>query len=45
MGFVGDSWQFYERAKAAARESGDAAFEVHTIAEQVFVLLDVDETA
>ncbi|MBE8516009.1 hypothetical protein ILP97_00445 [Amycolatopsis sp. H6(2020)] len=45
MGFVGDSWQFYERAKAAARESGDAAFEVHTSAEQAFVLLDVGETA
>ncbi|MEU8633247.1 hypothetical protein AB0C38_13830 [Amycolatopsis sp. NPDC048633] len=45
MGFVGDSWQFYERAKAAARESGDAAFEVHTAAEQAFVLLDVGETA
>lgn len=45
MGFVGDSWQSYERAKAAARESGDAAFEVHTSAEQAFVLLDVGETA
>ncbi|WP_290050087.1 hypothetical protein [Amycolatopsis solani] len=45
MGFVGDSWQFYERAKAAARESGDAAFEVHTAAEQAFVLIDVEETA
>lgn len=45
MGFVGASWQFYERAKAAARDSGDAAFEVHTSAEQAFVLLDVGETA
>lgn len=45
MGFVGDSWQFYERAKAAARESDDVAFEVHTAAEQAFVLIDVGETA
>ncbi|GAB3147002.1 hypothetical protein GCM10027258_39720 [Amycolatopsis stemonae] len=45
MGFVGGSWQFYESAKDAARESGDVAFEVHTAAEQAFVLIDVGETA
>ncbi|MFD0812002.1 hypothetical protein ACFQ05_18705 [Amycolatopsis umgeniensis] len=44
MGSVHDSWQFYEQAKAAARESGDEAFEVHCLAEQAFVLIDVGET-
>ena len=44
MGSVSDSWQFYERAKAAAAESGNAAFEVHCAAEQAFVLIEVNET-
>ncbi|MGW5718338.1 hypothetical protein ACWEVP_19380 [Amycolatopsis sp. NPDC003865] len=44
MGWVSDSWQFYERAKAAASESGNAAFEVHCAAEQAFVLIEVNET-
>ncbi|RSM46336.1 hypothetical protein DMA12_11100 [Amycolatopsis balhimycina DSM 5908] len=45
MGSVADSWQYYERAKAAASESGDAAFEIHSAAEQAFVLIEVDETS
>lgn len=45
MGAVADSWQYYERAKAAASESGDAAFEVHSVAEQAFVLIEVNETS
>jgi tetratricopeptide (TPR) repeat protein len=45
MGSVADSWQYYERAKAAASESGDAAFEVHSAAEQAFVLIEVNETS
>ncbi|SFW63178.1 hypothetical protein [Amycolatopsis australiensis] len=44
MGSVANSWQFYERAKAAAVESGEAAFEVHCAAEQAFVLIEVGET-
>ncbi|MFB9927944.1 hypothetical protein ACFORO_20025 [Amycolatopsis halotolerans] len=45
MGSVGESWQFYEDAKAAARESDDVAFQVHCSAEQAFVLIDVGETS
>jgi hypothetical protein len=45
MGLVADSWQCYERAKAAAHESEDVAFEVHCTAEQAFVLIDVNQTA
>ncbi|MCU1687047.1 MAG: hypothetical protein JWQ81_7786 [Amycolatopsis sp.] len=45
LGNVSESWQRYERAKGAASESGQVAFEVHTAAEQAFVLLDLDETA
>jgi hypothetical protein len=45
LGSVADSWQHYERAKAAARESEDVAFEVHSAAEQAFVLIEVNETA
>jgi len=45
MGSVANSWQYYERAKAAASESDDVAFEVHSAAEQAFVLIEVNETA
>jgi tetratricopeptide (TPR) repeat protein len=45
MGSVADSWQYYERAKAVACESGEVAFELHTAAEQAFVLIDVGEAA
>jgi hypothetical protein len=45
LGSVADSWQHYERAKAAASESEDVAFEVHSAAEQAFVLIEVNETA
>jgi hypothetical protein len=45
MGSAADAWQYYERAKTAASESSDAAFEIHTAAEQAFVLIDVNETS
>jgi hypothetical protein len=45
LGRSAQSWQFYEQAKAAAKESGVPAFEAHTAAEQAFVLLDIGETA
>ncbi|WP_342585462.1 hypothetical protein [Saccharomonospora piscinae] len=38
------AWRYYEQAKAAARESGDKAFEYHATAEQAFVLIDIGET-
>jgi hypothetical protein len=37
-----DSWQHYELAKAAANESDSEAFEIHTAAQQAFVLIDLD---
>ncbi|GAA2787569.1 hypothetical protein [Crossiella cryophila] len=45
MGSVAEAWQFYERARGAAHESGDVAFQVHSAAEQAFVLIEVNETA
>lgn len=45
LGKVAESWQHYERAKSAAKESGLPAFEAHAAAEQAFVLLDLGETA
>lgn len=45
LGNVSESWQHYERAKSAAKESGLPAFEAHTAAEQAFVLVDLGETA
>jgi hypothetical protein len=45
LGKVSESWQHYERAKSAAKESGIPEFEVHAAAEQAFVLLDLGETA
>ncbi|PXY33445.1 hypothetical protein BAY59_10165 [Prauserella coralliicola] len=44
-GQMSAAWQFYERARAAARESGSELFEVHAAAEQAFVLIDLGETA
>ncbi|GAB3688017.1 hypothetical protein GCM10027597_41720 [Saccharopolyspora tripterygii] len=38
------SWQHYEQAKRAARESRLESYEIHTAAEQAFVLLDIGET-
>lgn len=38
------AWNHYERAKAAARESGDRAALAHATAEQAFVLVDLGET-
>ncbi|APU22929.1 helix-turn-helix domain-containing protein [Actinoalloteichus sp. GBA129-24] len=44
-GLLGEAWQHYENAKAAARESGNAALFAHVIAEQAFVLIDIGRTA
>lgn len=44
LGKTVQSWQHYEQAKRAARESGIEPFEIHTTAEQAFVLLDIGET-
>lgn len=44
LGMMNESWQHYERAKQAARESEDESYEIHTAAEQAFVLLDLGET-
>ncbi|MFD8498271.1 hypothetical protein [Amycolatopsis sp. NPDC059657] len=44
IGNLAESWEHYENGKSAAKESGNAAFEVHTAAEQAFVLLDLGET-
>ncbi|RBM21655.1 hypothetical protein DI005_08990 [Prauserella sp. PE36] len=42
-GRLSTSWRFYERAKTAARESGDLMFEAHATAEQAFVLTDLGQ--
>lgn len=44
LGKLAESWQHYERAKSAAKESGLPAFEAYAAAEQAFVLLDLGET-
>lgn len=44
LGKIHNSWQHYERAKHAAREVGAESYEIHTAAEQAFVLLDLGET-
>ncbi|QRP48083.1 hypothetical protein [Amycolatopsis sp. FDAARGOS 1241] len=44
LGRVSEAWHHYERAKQAASQSGIRAFEIHTSAEQAFVLLDLGET-
>jgi tetratricopeptide (TPR) repeat protein len=43
LGKFAKAWQHYEHAKSAAKESGSAAFDAHTAAEQAFVLLDLGE--
>ena len=45
VGSVSESWQHYEQAKAAAAESGAPQFEIHSLAEQAFVLLDIDKSS
>jgi hypothetical protein len=40
-----ESWQLYEQAKSAANESGSAAFQAHTAAQQAFVLIDLHKPA
>ncbi|MFB9908483.1 hypothetical protein [Allokutzneria oryzae] len=45
LGNAAASWQYYDRGRVAAAESAKVAFEVHVIAEQAFVLLDVDRAA
>ncbi|WP_245776022.1 hypothetical protein [Saccharopolyspora flava] len=44
LGKMHHSWQHYERAKHAARETGSESYEIHASAEQAFVLLDLGET-
>ncbi|WP_246110639.1 hypothetical protein [Saccharopolyspora dendranthemae] len=44
LGKTQRSWQHYERAKQGARETGSESYEIHTAAEQAFVLLDLGET-
>ncbi len=41
---LGQAWTHYERAKTAAREADSPALLAHAIAEQSFVLIDLDET-
>lgn len=38
------AWQHHETAKAAAREAGDQYLLVHAMAQQAFILVDLDET-
>jgi tetratricopeptide (TPR) repeat protein len=42
---LSQAWNHYERAKAAARESGSPELLAHATAEQAFVLIDLGETA
>lgn len=44
LGNMTEAWQHYERAKAAANESGLAELGAHAAAEQAIVLLDLGET-
>ncbi|MDI2031686.1 hypothetical protein QFW96_23865 [Saccharopolyspora sp. TS4A08] len=44
LGKTQTSWRHYERARHAARETGTESYEIHTGAEQAFVLLDLGET-
>lgn len=41
---IGQAWNHYERAKAAAREFGSTTALAHALAEQAFVLIDIGET-
>lgn len=41
----GQAWQHHETAKAAAREAGDGHLLAHAMAQQAFILIDLDETA
>lgn len=42
---IGQAWEHYERAKAAAREASSPALLAHATAEQAFVLIDIGEVA
>ncbi|TWF91651.1 hypothetical protein FHU35_1874 [Saccharopolyspora dendranthemae] len=42
---IGQAWQHYERAKAAAREAMSPALLAHAMAEQAFILVDIGEAA
>jgi transcriptional regulator with XRE-family HTH domain len=44
LGSLRDAWDYYERAKAAAREAVDAALLAHAAAEQAYVLADLNAT-
>ncbi|MET7993107.1 hypothetical protein ABZU76_19650 [Amycolatopsis sp. NPDC005232] len=45
LGRASVAWKHYEQAKQAASQSSFSAFEIHTSAEQAFVLLDIGEKA
>lgn len=45
VGSVSESWQHYEKAKSAAAESGVSSFEIHSLAEQAFVLLEIEKSS
>ncbi|MEU5847285.1 tetratricopeptide repeat protein [Saccharopolyspora shandongensis] len=42
---IGQAWEHYERAKAAAREAMSPTLLAHATAEQAFVLIDIGESA
>jgi hypothetical protein len=44
LGDIADSWQNYERSRAAATQSDSVAYESHAAAEQAFVLIDAAAT-
>jgi hypothetical protein len=44
LGDITESWQRYEKARAAAAQSGSIAYESHAAAEQAFVLIDAGAT-
>lgn len=44
LGDITDSWQYYERSRSAAGQSGSVAYESHAAAEQAFVLIDAGAT-
>lgn len=45
VGSASDSWRHYEQAKSAAAESGTPSFEIHSLAEQAFVLLEIGKAS
>jgi tetratricopeptide (TPR) repeat protein len=44
LGDITNAWQHYEKARAAAAQSGSTSYESHAAAEQAFVLIDAGAT-